>query len=271
MIAVASGRECVWCGARPVTNEHIFRESWEERFMRFAAPGPLFSVHARPKGQLEKRPDRTFAQKVKRACRNCNGGWMNDADLAVQDLLTGLANDQWPRALTAEEVAAFRLWGAKTAVMRTFIDGEDALALPPNDLSSMFGGQAPTSSWQVFLGRARVPDLLHSLGGGWTQQYARPGVQDLAHSGLLQVTWQFGYVVVVVLWAPDFGLLDAPDGMLTSFADAFREANADEGNQLVELAQGGVSLAGRPRMELAKIASMALWAGRTAAAVDGPE
>jgi hypothetical protein len=75
---------CIFCGASPSTNAHIFRRAWMEEVF----PGTEMFHHRHVRRHTEgfdKEWDKDEADlKVNCACESCNGGWMNRLDLEAE-------------------------------------------------------------------------------------------------------------------------------------------------------------------------------------------
>ena len=75
-------RACIFCGASPTTNAHIFRRAWIEKMVY---PGGENFTHRhirRGEGGFDQTwSPRGFDIKVNCVCVRCNGEWMERLDL----------------------------------------------------------------------------------------------------------------------------------------------------------------------------------------------
>src|SRR5579863_10352130 len=109
-------RTCVFCGASPVTKEHLWPR-WARRF----ATDPTFDRyavrvdHAQRGSTTDAWGGPPFAMRAGLACAPCNSGWMSTLEADVSAILDprGLA----ARAMTAAEQAALAVWATKTAIV----------------------------------------------------------------------------------------------------------------------------------------------------------
>ncbi len=80
-------RGCIFCGRSPTTDAHIFRKGWFRTL--FPHVSQFRHVHSRNEGDdpFEVEWRKTSADfKVNCACDPCNSGWMENLDLAAEEL-----------------------------------------------------------------------------------------------------------------------------------------------------------------------------------------
>jgi hypothetical protein len=140
----------VFCGATPLTNEHVFGQ-WTSEF---------FSMEEKSNAELSKKyvvrqdknalgenevvfedrgldiPVRDVTVKV--VCGPCNNGWMGDIELNMKRLYARMVAGKVP--LSPDDVALLRRWALKTAVMWQYnypssasVTKEQLAALHKND------------------------------------------------------------------------------------------------------------------------------------------
>ena len=128
--AASTARRCVFCGASEPTREHVLRKKFQRTLDR-TAPENLSFTHDRTTAfgniSSSKRAYRgiPFELTVKAACAECNNGWMNDLENAVEtDLLDMIAGRHL--SLNADRARNLARWVLKTALMRQLINGQVA-------------------------------------------------------------------------------------------------------------------------------------------------
>jgi hypothetical protein len=139
-------RRCAFCGESPVTQEHVI-PLWLSRHLRSATGGDGFAV----RGAMMRGPRHVplVDAQVKRACEDCNTGWMHDLEEACRDALTsmmdGISVDMAPNGQ-----ALIGRWAIKTAAMVEFTSS--ARTFLPDDLAALRSGITPDGH-AVFLAR----------------------------------------------------------------------------------------------------------------------
>ncbi|SCL34207.1 hypothetical protein GA0070616_4911 [Micromonospora nigra] len=118
-MAKAGVAKCTFCNAnRPLTKEHIFRQSWKNHFGKSTHNIHEWGWQRDDSGQAvhDSRSYRKvgFEQTVKAFCGRCNNGWMNDLEQEAGNLVLALAKGE-DRNLTPEDLATITRWAAKTA------------------------------------------------------------------------------------------------------------------------------------------------------------
>src|ERR1700694_5836463 len=113
-IASAMARKCVFCGERKVSKEHVIPQ-----WVGTVLPKP-------PKERWRhKEQERVWATDhldftVKRVCRECNNGWMDqEIERRARPALTGMIHGQ-DMTLTRELQARVATWAVKTHAMAQF-------------------------------------------------------------------------------------------------------------------------------------------------------
>ncbi|WP_421996975.1 hypothetical protein [Reyranella sp.] len=112
--------ECIFCGATPTTDEHIFSR-WTHKYMLPAKPGKAKSYVAvkhidRVVGANFKLPGPIRDWQIRCVCGPCNNGWMSQLDTAVEPLMMPLILGQQTRLFEkqCEQIAAW-------AVMKSMV------------------------------------------------------------------------------------------------------------------------------------------------------
>lgn len=132
-------RQCVFCGATPVTREHVipkwisklpvFEKVLEEIEKNLDAPHYLTKWKLDSRGKpaeplfVERgRKFRPHQTEVPVVCKDkCNGGWMSDLEQEVRPYLTKLIEGEVV-PLNRTQLSALSRWACKTAMMMEFND-----------------------------------------------------------------------------------------------------------------------------------------------------
>jgi hypothetical protein len=125
-------RGCIFCGAKPLTREHLF-PLWLSEIVR---DGADFFSHADGKGRNWSHPKLDI--KVKCVCGPCNWGWMHELEDEAAPTLTPLIRGE-ARTLTANDQRLIGRWVAKTATVVTSV--ERRAAQVPADLRRLVRDQ----------------------------------------------------------------------------------------------------------------------------------
>jgi hypothetical protein len=222
---VSNGRRaCVFCGGPANSREHIFKKAFKKKL----GVSELHRAFAQRNGEgvVTTRPDPLFEQKVRRVCRTCNSGWMNDLDLHVEDWIVD-PDDR--NAFAACDPEEFRRWAIKLALMRSLMD--TATAVPRGHFQRLFQGD-DIEDWHVFVGRANFKEFRHAfshIGVGFDHV-----TRNMAH-GLIHVSWALGTAVVSAVCVQGLN----PE---THFLPAFRNYNRKMKEPLVEVPYGTAAL-----------------------------
>lgn len=215
----------MFCGGPANSVEHIFKKALKKK-LGVTDPTERAFKQRDAAGNVTTRPDPLFDQKVRRVCRACNSGWMNDLDLHVEDWIV---NPDDPDAYGACNPAEFRRWAIKLALMRSLLDS--ATAVPRAYFESVFQGD-DIEDWHVFVGRAAFKEYHHActhFGVGYDH-----ATRNIAY-GLVHASWTLGTAVVSAVCIPG----GDPE---KHFFPAFRNYNRRMGQPLVEIPYGATTL-----------------------------
>jgi hypothetical protein len=145
----ATNRQCVFCGASEVTDEHVWPE-WVSRFLNDEVlPDVEFgkSRYETDPSTLEKRQlGRKWGGpqldiKVKRVCEPCNGRWMSDIEkAAIPYLKPMIQGEQVPLDKRAREIVA--TWAFLRAVMAEYTHPEQ-IAVPESHRRWLYKERKP--------------------------------------------------------------------------------------------------------------------------------
>lgn len=115
MTIQVTGRSCVFCGRRPVTNEHVWPE-WVGDLISSLTTGP-FTINRFGKTWTTGKID----QKVRRVCETCNHNWMSQLEDNIIPLLSPMISGRyWGTRLSPSDQYNLARWVYKTALMADF-------------------------------------------------------------------------------------------------------------------------------------------------------
>jgi hypothetical protein len=221
----SSRRVCVFCGGRANSVEHIFKRDFKKTLD--IIPFEREYSHVDIEGNTTSRPDPLFELKVRRVCRECNSGWMNDLDMHVEPWVVD-PDDQ--AAFHACHPGEFRRWAIKLGLMRSLID--NPRAVPAHDAQALYAGD-DIDSWHIYVGRACFKEWRHAcsiFGAGWD------GTSGSVGFGLIHVSWAVGAAVVSALRMEGEG--EGAEHFLTAFVNY----NKNLSEPLVEVLPGSVTM-----------------------------
>lgn len=132
-------RLCIFCGASPVTSEHLIGR-WTARFTD-AEQRDIVQRSDR-EGEISRHEDqrrwraRAYDRQAGIVCKACNTGWMSELEFAVSRLLEpgALAG----RVLTQDEQTLLATWAMKTALTMNAAQPLDQRTIPV-EIARAFG------------------------------------------------------------------------------------------------------------------------------------
>jgi hypothetical protein len=105
-----AGRSCLFCGDRPVTDEHVI-PTWI--FDYLGLTDVTRTDHLR---KTTHRTRKTFEQISRRFCKPCNTEWMNSLEIAAQRWLKPLLRRVHGEPLNFEAQVTMSSWAWKTSL-----------------------------------------------------------------------------------------------------------------------------------------------------------
>ena len=145
---------CVFCGASPLTKEHVyprwlrgtFGESEAVRTYRQVARGPV----------KPSKPTVPFDWTVRSVCRICNGGWMSKLETKVKLLLTPMLLGD-AVTLGAEQTRTLAVWVFKTVLMIHEQGRTDTPLIPLRLFRQLYRHGAPPAAVRIWVGALDQP------------------------------------------------------------------------------------------------------------------
>jgi hypothetical protein len=199
-------RACVFCGATPVTREHLWPD-WARK--RMAEEGALHHRQILDR-QGEARIDRewlkqAYSMTVRVVCATCNSGWMSALENRAKKLSEPILDGRG-RELHREGQRTLATWALKTALMIDQSQSRDGHAFPQAVYDHLRAhGQPPLDMriWMASYGGDRL---------GFTHLYGMDvDITQAADRGVREIhgaTVAFGPVVFQVFGATIDGLVD---------------------------------------------------------------
>jgi len=191
--------ECVFCGGRPITEEHVWPK-WliallpevEEVIGTMGGPELGRTIEFQSGSQVN--------HTIRRTCESCNTGWMSDLEARVKPLVSPMVKPQRPAIvrLGQADQALLALWAVKMALMLDFATpGEQYI--PRSAFEWVLSQGTPPPQVRVWIGARTMLD----------------DIPEDATSGVVQAVWADSNLVT---FHPSTGDLDA---YVTTFSAGF--------------------------------------------------
>lgn len=149
-------RGCVFCGRRPVTKEHVL-PLWAAR-VATSIPRALDQDLRIIAGSIgdKKRSWRfpnnaDFNLTVKRVCKFCNEGWMNEIERNAMPFLRPMIEGE-RILLDRKAQTAVSAWAAKTAVMARYAHNPPLPKIDADWFNCIYHDRRAPSEWHIWLG-----------------------------------------------------------------------------------------------------------------------
>jgi hypothetical protein len=155
-------RRCVFCGASPLTREHVIPR-WATDVLpeqaRFRGQDqqvvltPPESAHSRLLLPHREMREPFNAMTVKAVCKTCNSGWMNEAERRARPHLTRLIQADEPQELEPYAINVLATWVVKTTLMAhlTSVEGVAALAALSQVYHDFYASHAPPDNCVIWV------------------------------------------------------------------------------------------------------------------------
>lgn len=117
-------RQCIFCGGKPVTNEHIFGLWLSPLFPTPPGKKMFLDMQTLVNGKPTNRPrrfTRNLDSKVKKVCKQCNIGWMSELENNVIEVISNIIKGQ-RLSISLEHQELMASWAVKTAVMIQYLN-----------------------------------------------------------------------------------------------------------------------------------------------------
>jgi hypothetical protein len=148
-------RTCLFCGGRPLTNEHALAQ-WLAGPLGVDGVPVEHEYLLRPEsggGQPQRRvwvSSKGLDIKVKAVCGVCNNGWMNKLETGVRPFLTQLIQGRGLVSLGHARRALLVRWLLKTIAMHQLAEPEELRKVPPDLAQEAYLRATPSNRFQVW-------------------------------------------------------------------------------------------------------------------------
>lgn len=190
-------RTCVFCGGKGVTNEHILAQ----RFRRYFPAGDRPGQHDRETedGFLSQWDGPMLNATVKRVCGECNGGWMRQADAALDPLIGRMMHGHAVE-LTPERQKLLASWATRVALLYRF-RRKPPSPPSPERLQWLFRHREPPPETDVWLAVYELPNATRYQSGLLSVIRSEDGMHVDGELATILV----GHLVLQVLDLPNRG------------------------------------------------------------------
>ncbi|MFF7198604.1 hypothetical protein ACFZAM_33465 [Streptomyces sp. NPDC008079] len=135
-------RTCVFCGATPLTKEHVLPRWLKDAFEPSMLPRVRYVTISQKGRRFREAP--LLDQQVRVVCATCNNGWMNNLEEGVRRLLPAVIRGE-VRVLSLDDQRALVTWWLKTMLMFQHTHpAEDQTAIPAEDYAAFHTDRAPS-------------------------------------------------------------------------------------------------------------------------------
>jgi hypothetical protein len=135
---------CAFCDAslsgKTRAKEHVYRDSWLVKLAHSETVTPLDLQSGTQ--LIEQRKPVADQVQAGAVCRSCNNGWMNDLDVAVEDVVLTLARSE--KAIDRPGLERdMSLWLFKTAFAFSLVDKPERRHVPKEMMHDLRKGKLP--------------------------------------------------------------------------------------------------------------------------------
>jgi hypothetical protein len=179
----APRKQCVFCGARPVSKEHVFGK-WLRTTVGQAD-------HVVTKTQIADGPTKTahpqvpFVAQVKVVCESCNNEWMSRVETAAMPHLERILNSQ-PVTLDEPTTCTLATWVFKTSLMVREQVRTDQPEIPPTQYRYLYEHREPPPQARIWLASLDEPldsNVVAARAFAEHMAYNGPEIPDVLPSG----------------------------------------------------------------------------------------
>lgn len=154
------GRSCVFCGGRPVTNEHVWPR-WVGELVQKHTGVSFFKTAIGDRRWDAPKID----IQVRRVCDPCNTGWMSEIETRTKPILAPMiVGDPDTALLSPADQVGIASWAVKLALMLDFAHESDPI-IPSSEYEHFYRLRHPRGGTVVWLGA-----YLGSQWGAWARR-----------------------------------------------------------------------------------------------------
>ncbi len=153
-------RACIFCGGKPINEEHSWGKWLRAYYPRQDKPGykKLRVIEHRDRSdfKISKRAGEAQRLKVKCVCYRCNSGWMGSIQDATKLIMLPLVLGR-PGILTPEKQLQIATW-ATMATITSEYDDLLTVTIPPSDRKYFYKKKFPPQTFRIWIGHI-PPDV----------------------------------------------------------------------------------------------------------------
>jgi len=167
---------CIFCGSNDMSKEHIWSDWLKSILPELAAQtdsfhfGSVFNAKTGVTHRTERTVPTTILEtQVKRVCRTCNSGWMNDIELAAAAKLELMILGK-PTTLSPDDQQNVATWIALKVLMNEFTYPQ-IRALTQQDHHDFHSSRSPLPNTTIWISPLLLPGdrwenrIRHTTGG----------------------------------------------------------------------------------------------------------
>lgn len=154
-IAHSPPKKCIFCGATPLTGEHVWPDWLRKHLPRDMASYKMLRAEVRDlsaRGRVGVRGGDIHHRKVKCVCEtHCNNGWMRELENRVEPVLSKMLTGAEIR-LTEENQRTLAAWFALKAVVSEYDFGAPRISTYRERQALMTKKQPSSEGWRILVG-----------------------------------------------------------------------------------------------------------------------
>ncbi|MCP3682534.1 MAG: hypothetical protein GY861_07565 [bacterium] len=189
-------RQCIFCGNKPVTNEHVFGTWLSPLFPAPTAKQMFIDRETFVKGQstnITRRYPLNIDLQVKQVCSSCNSGWMSNLENEVMAILPEIFNGT-KSSITYDEQSILASWATKTAITIQYTDKRPLV--PIRRRKWLLNNRTPPPDTSVWIARYDGEGLATVIS---KDLFVEGNAKSLSHPNGQVVLFSIGSVFFVVL------------------------------------------------------------------------
>lgn len=187
---------CIFCDTSGVTKAHVYAESWTSLFDEPNETHEHEVVHRytnpRTGEQHVTKRAKTFALKGRKACGECNSGWLRELEERVKPLMADFAANR-PVVLSVEEQADLGLWASAAILIAMSMDPDAVDFADPALARTLYRTRRPTAGMDIWLG-ANSHGEMGRIGSHALNISPAPDLR-----GAWGATITFGYAIIHII------------------------------------------------------------------------
>ncbi len=164
---------CIFCDTPPTTRTHIFRKAWLEQIMPSDEGFAVRHQREGPGAFDSWWSTREFDLSPRSTCATCNGGWMNDIDMAAEPLVEPCIAGR-ATTLDSDEIDSLARWVTLVSFLYDQVSAEPAVTNAQHH--AFYATRNPPEGAIIWLAASLAPERGYELNA-----WLRPVSLDSAH------------------------------------------------------------------------------------------